>query len=272
MDYSDQGWFGIEAVVPDSDEITDNLRLAPWDGPPIPAPASLGELPNWWGRYISSNYNCPLLAPSIDPAEFGATGPPGPPWTGTAGGGTLIEWPGDDTPSMFLIVHENYFDQSAMGPYYAPGVSVVNYPDGSEMRLIGDGRYLILLAGTDCTYEFTSPDTQIYSRKFATSLRKIQVPEIEPLPDTPTPPPPPSCPTVGVDVLRRGDGVSHGCSSVRELQQLLSHRYNVAVDGQFGPGTEAAVRQFQADNGLVVDGLVGPATWALLVESQIWDY
>ena len=68
------------------------------------------------------------------------------------------------------------------------------------------------------------------------------------------------------------DGVGHGCEAVRQLQQLLSHRYNVAVDGQFGPGTEAAVRQFQADNGLVVDGLVGPATWALLVESQYWDF
>lgn len=275
MDYTDRGWFGTEIVVPNGDETAGKLRPAPWDGPPIPAPAGLGDLPIWWGRYIASNYDCPLLAPSIDPAEFGTTGPPGQPMTGTAGGGSLIEWPGLDTPSMFVIVHENYVDP-AMDAYYEPGVTVVNYPDGSEQRLIGDGRYLIQLAGTDCAYEFTSPDTQIYSRKFATSLRKIQVPDITPLPAKPTPTPtptsPPHCPTAGAEVLRRGDGVSHGCSSVRELQELLTHRYNVAVDGQFGPGTETAVRQFQADHGLIVDGLVGPATWALLVESQIWDY
>jgi len=36
------------------------------------------------------------------------------------------------------------------------------------------------------------------------------------------------------------------------------------LDGIFGPLTQAAVKRFQAEHGLVVDGIVGPLTWAKL--------
>ncbi len=53
--------------------------------------------------------------------------------------------------------------------------------------------------------------------------------------------------------------------AVRQLQEaLVEQGWEIDVDGDFGPGTDEAVREFQEENELDVDGIVGPATWAAL--------
>lgn len=62
-----------------------------------------------------------------------------------------------------------------------------------------------------------------------------------------------------METLRKG---SRG-ESVKLLQRLL----NLHADGIFGHLTEEAVKTFQAEHSLVVDGIVGPKTWAKLPSS-----
>ena len=66
--------------------------------------------------------------------------------------------------------------------------------------------------------------------------------------------------------IRRGDKND----AVRECQRILSKLgYDLGrcgIDGDFGKCTEAAVRKYQKERGLTVDGIVGPKTWAALMK------
>lgn len=57
---------------------------------------------------------------------------------------------------------------------------------------------------------------------------------------------------------------------VRQIQKALAGAgLRVIVDGNFGPITEEAVKEFQIKKGIKADGIVGPATLALLIPARL---
>ncbi|WP_053221564.1 peptidoglycan-binding domain-containing protein [Limnoraphis robusta] len=59
---------------------------------------------------------------------------------------------------------------------------------------------------------------------------------------------------------KTGDDVTYLQSRLNIVGSALK------IDGIFGSGTEAAVKRFQKDNNLTIDGIVGPKTWSILLQ------
>jgi hypothetical protein len=73
-------------------------------------------------------------------------------------------------------------------------------------------------------------------------------------------------PILADQLYRQGDSGA----AVRVIQEWLCfHRIRVALDGEFGVATAAAVRLFQGLNDLAVDGVVGPLTKAALIRPMV---
>ena len=72
-----------------------------------------------------------------------------------------------------------------------------------------------------------------------------------------------------VDVKLRKLAKGSGGADVKVLQTLLIvggySCGSAGADGDFGSGTDAAVRKYQKANGLTVDGVVGAVTWGKLL-------
>ncbi|MFX0202553.1 MAG: peptidoglycan-binding protein, partial [Candidatus Hodarchaeota archaeon] len=77
-------------------------------------------------------------------------------------------------------------------------------------------------------------------------------------------------------MLRLFDGFDHTSpelkDEVKELQNELNKEgFSLEEDGLFGSFTETAVKHFQRTHGLDDDGIVGPLTWAALLEIESPD-
>mmetsp|Transcript_11180 Transcript_11180/g.45504 ORF Transcript_11180/g.45504 Transcript_11180/m.45504 type:complete len:326 (+) Transcript_11180:90-1067(+) len=71
-----------------------------------------------------------------------------------------------------------------------------------------------------------------------------------------------------ITTIQRG---STNGNAVKAAQYLLKHKwfkYTSSVDGDFGPGTETAVKNFQYSKSLGADGVVGPQSWSALFSGQ----
>jgi hypothetical protein len=80
---------------------------------------------------------------------------------------------------------------------------------------------------------------------------------------TPPPAPTPEEPMASLPQLQENSTGQH----VRDCQALLNaHGHLLTLDGVFGPLTAQSVREFQAASGLAQDGIVGPRTWAALLD------
>ena len=61
-----------------------------------------------------------------------------------------------------------------------------------------------------------------------------------------------------IGVLRKG--------AKGEGVKLMQEALGIGADGDFGPGTERALKEWQSANGLVADGVAGPATFEKLFD------
>ena len=85
-------------------------------------------------------------------------------------------------------------------------------------------------------------------------------PPVKPLPK-PAPRPKQTHPKWPGRFLKEG---MRGDDVMRFQDRLAQRGWNIKADGIFGPKTKMVVRAFQIDKDLLVDGIVGPATWDAL--------
>jgi peptidoglycan hydrolase-like protein with peptidoglycan-binding domain len=77
-------------------------------------------------------------------------------------------------------------------------------------------------------------------------------------PDAPDASTIPAADAAGRPTLRRGD--------TGNLVRQIQNKVRTAETGTFDAITEAEVRQYQRDHNLVPDGIIGPRTWAALLD------
>lgn len=106
------------------------------------------------------------------------------------------------------------------------------------------------------TLKINGGSNGLAERRLYTSKAKLAIARIEAFGQGGEAPP-----AGGRPVLRRG---SQGSAVVEVQRWLRKLGYMLAVDGDYGAGTEVAVAAFQRAQSLGVDGMVGRGTWAAL--------
>ncbi|WP_026455594.1 M15 family metallopeptidase [Saccharomonospora iraqiensis] len=71
--------------------------------------------------------------------------------------------------------------------------------------------------------------------------------------------------------LQRGASGSDVAQLQIRVAGWVSHGETLAIDGQYGPATEAAVQRFQSGYGLAADGVAGPQTYDRIYALQDAD-
>jgi len=70
----------------------------------------------------------------------------------------------------------------------------------------------------------------------------------------------------GPDVSKLQKVLNDHIAAYGQVTQFGANGKELAIDGIFGPQTEAWVKYYQSTRGLVADGIVGPKTKAALAE------
>lgn len=249
-----------------------------WDVNIIPNQIDMTERVKWVARYVSMDktppFNCDEWAAWAEkfrkPPRLPRDWPDYDAWQFSADGNISGSW-GFSSRSLDLnICREGFFDKINLGVEYSqedkPKVNIVARR-GHRNELVREIQVLLIRAGakpgptdgifgarTESAVKFFQKSrgmaiTGIVTDKVMEALREKK--EVESNLDA-----------AKKRVLRRG---SRG-KAVVVLQTLLKARglYRYRVDGDFGRLTEAAVRAFQKQQSIVIDGVVGPQTWGKL--------
>ncbi|MCW2752497.1 MAG: cwlA [Aeromicrobium sp.] len=253
-------------VNPDDDSAVDW-----WTQGPQPTPAFLADVVRRWssGEIPVAYAQCPLAGTISEPQDWGA---------GSVtlavddAGGWKLAWPGTYDKYVRVLTGAEVDNNPNLASLERGAADTTS---GSYEEWTGDNFELLHSTSDGCWYQWgISPDApQGEQRAFYEGMRFLAPPgpasEVgtgNEAGTTTTPQSSTACPVGGTDVLKLKPGASTGCPDVQELQDaLLALGYTPEDNGIYGAATTSAVRSFQADHGLDVDGLAGPDTWLALI-------